>query len=46
MEHSIKGHEVHNSSKVWVGFRLEKAPMGHMKLLFSKGGSLFRDEVG
>ena len=46
VEHSIKGHEVHNSNKVWVGFRLEKAPMGHMKLLFSKGGSLFRDEVG
>ena len=46
MEHGIEGHEVCDSNNVQVCFRLGEEPMGHMKLLLSKGGSLIRDEVG
>ena len=46
MEHGIEDHEVHNSNNVEVHFTLRKEPMGHMKLLLSKGGSLIRGEVG
>ena len=46
VEHGIKGHEVHDSSNVQMRFRLEKEPMGHMRLHLSKGGSLIRGEVG
>ena len=46
MEHGIEGHEVCDSNNVQVHFRLGEEPMGHMKLLLSKGGPLIRDEVG
>ena len=46
VEHGIKGHEVHDSKNVQVQFSLGEEPMGHMKLLLSKGVSLIRGEVG
>ena len=46
VEHGIEGHEVHDSKNVQVRFRLGEEPMGHMKLLLSKGVSLIRGEVG
>ena len=46
VEHGVEDHEVHDSNNVEVRFTLRKEPMGHMKLLLSKGGSLIRGEVG
>ena len=46
VEHGIGGHEVRDSNNVQVRFRLKKEPMGHMKLLLSKGGFLIKGEVG
>ena len=46
VEHHIEGHEVCDSKKVQVWYRLEEETMGHMKLLLSKGVSLIRGEVG
>ena len=46
VEHGIESHEVCGSNNVQVGFRLGEAPMGHMKSLLSKGGSLMRGVLG
>ena len=46
VEHSIKGHDVRVGNNVKLGFRFREAPMGHMKLLLSKGGSFLRGDVG
>ena len=46
VEHGIEVHEVHDSKIAQVRFRLGEEPMGYMKLLLSKGGSLIRGEVG
>ena len=46
MEHGIEGHEVRDRNNVQVCFRLGEEPMGPMKLLLLKGGSLIRGEVG
>ena len=46
VEHGIEGHEVRDSKVGQVRFRLGEEPMGHLKLLLSKGGSLIRGEVG
>ena len=46
VENGVEDHEVHGSNNVQVRFTLRKEPMGHMKLLLSKGGSLISGEVG
>ena len=40
MEHGVECLEIHDYINVEVGFTLGKRNMGHIKLLFSKGGSL------
>ena len=46
MEHGVKGHEVCDSKNLKVRYGLGEKPMGHKKLLLSKGVSLIRGEVG
>ena len=46
VEHGVRGHEVRDSKNVQVRYGLQEEPMGHMKLLLSKGVSLIRGEVG
>ena len=46
VEHGTEGHEVRDRNKAQVHFRLGEEPMGDMKLLLSKGGSMIRGEVG
>ena len=46
VEHGIEDCEVHDGSKVLEGFRLWEAPMWHIKLPLSNGGSMLRGEVG
>ena len=46
MEHGIEAHDVRDINNVQVHFRLGEEPMGHTKLLLSKGGLLIRGEVG
>ena len=45
-KHGIEDHEECDSKNVQVRFRLGEEPMGHIKLLLSKGESLIRGEVG
>ena len=46
MEHGIECHEVRDSKNIQVWYRLGERPMGHVKLLLSKGEALIRGEVG
>ena len=46
VKHGIEDHEECDSKNVQVRFRLGEEPMGHIKLLLSKGESLIRGEVG
>ena len=46
VEHGVKGHEVRESKSVQVRYGLGEEPMGHIKLLSSKGVSLIRGAVG
>ena len=45
VEHGAKGHEIRDGNNVWLWGEVG-APMGHMKLLLSKGESSLRGEVG
>ena len=45
VEHGIECHEVRGSKNIQVRYRLGEEPMGHMKLLLSKGEYLIRGEV-
>ena len=46
VEHGIKSHEVRDSKNIQVRYGLGEEPMGHIKLLLSKGLSQIRGEVG
>ena len=46
VEHGVKGHQVRESKSVQVRYGLGEEPMGHIKLLSSKGVSLIRGAVG
>ena len=46
VKHGVKGHEVRDSKNVQVRYGSGEGPMGHLKLLLSKGVSLIRGEVG
>ena len=46
VEHGIKSHEVRDSKNIQVRYGLGEEPMGHIKLLLSKGVSQIRGEVG